>query len=147
VVWLTVFWLGDLVLALAERKPALAVSVVLLAGGATYWLYRATAHMKRRWWLGWCVFVLVVNGNSVITGIKCRTEGYVYEYCAYGAVSQAQFNSCRSHVDHHVIDGLDTNAARFAKGQRTSCGGDAGPFCPDALTRRDLLEDAPRPYE
>ena len=83
-----------------------------------------------------------------LAGYRNRTEGYLYDYCSYGAVSDAQLDGCLNHVTDEVIDRRDTNAARFAKEQLHECLADAGPFCTHALENRHLEEEAPRtPFE
>jgi len=53
----------------------------------------------------------------------------VEDYCAYGAVSQAQLDGCIDHVTPQTVDDYDTNAAEYARGELEECLGDAGPFC------------------
>lgn len=55
----------------------------------------------------------------------------VGDYCAYGAVSQAQLEGCRDHVTDDDVDARDTNAAQYARGELDECLADAGPFCED----------------
>lgn len=75
------------------------------------------------------MLVCVVAGLSA----GCATGGsdLVYDYCAYGAVSEAQLDGCVEHVTPEVVDGYDTNAAEYARGELDSCLDDAGPFCED----------------
>ena len=56
-------------------------------------------------------------------------QGIVDRYCEYGAVSRAQLNGCESHVSLSYVQGLRTNAARYAAGDLRECLADAGPFC------------------
>jgi len=53
----------------------------------------------------------------------------IADYCAYGAVSEAQLAGCESHVEESDIDELDTNAAEYSRGELDECLDDAGPFC------------------
>lgn len=59
----------------------------------------------------------------------CASRSTVEAYCSYGAVSQEQLDGCVSHVTEEVVDGYDTNAARYARGEIDDCRADAGPFC------------------
>lgn len=61
----------------------------------------------------------------------CGTGGEIARYCEYGAVSEAQLDGCKDHVEGDQVDRLDTNAARYARGDLDRCLADAGPFCRD----------------
>lgn len=50
-------------------------------------------------------------------------------YCEYGALSEAQLQGCIDHVTVDDFDRLNTNAARYARGELDKCRRDAGPFC------------------
>jgi hypothetical protein len=74
------------------------------------------------------VLVLAIGLSS------CAADGagggdVVHDYCAYGAVSEAQLEGCESHVSEATVDGYDTNAARYARGELSDCLADSGPFC------------------
>jgi hypothetical protein len=56
-------------------------------------------------------------------------QDLVVRYCEYGSVSQEQLNGCIEHVSSGDVEGRDTNAARYARGEIDSCRSDAGPFC------------------
>jgi hypothetical protein len=56
-------------------------------------------------------------------------DNYIDPYCRYGAKSQAELDSCLSHVNSDDIDELQTNAAQFARGTIDECRDDAGPYC------------------
>ena len=58
-----------------------------------------------------------------------RGGDVVHDYCAYGAVSEAQLEGCETHVDEATVDSYDTNAAQYARGELDECLQDAGPFC------------------
>jgi len=78
-----------------------------------------------------------------------QRDGLVYDYCAYGAVSEAQLLGCINHADPEEIWKSDTNAARFGREVLSDCLADAGPLCADALEYRLLEEEAAqdrRPY-
>jgi hypothetical protein len=53
----------------------------------------------------------------------------VKDYCAYGAMSEAQLVGCTSSVTHDDATSRDTNAAAYARGELDECLSDAGPFC------------------
>jgi hypothetical protein len=60
--------------------------------------------------------------------VGCGGTNEVTTYCSYGAVSQAQLDGCEQHVTNY-IDGLSTNASRYARGELNQCLADAGPYC------------------
>jgi hypothetical protein len=68
---------------------------------------------------------------AVVAGglAACGGGTSVSDYCSYGAVSQAQLEGCIEHVDQDYINRLDTNAARYARGELDRCLADSGPFC------------------
>ncbi len=84
-------------------------------------------------------FVLLASGGVVELA---REEGVrlVDEYCAYGAVSDAQLEGCKSHVTADEVRELRTPAAVFAI-EEGACGGGAGPFCAEAVERRESDAD------
>jgi hypothetical protein len=63
--------------------------------------------------------------------VACGSEVSVADYCAYGAVSEAQLDGCIDHVDESDVERLDTNAAQYGRGELDKCLSDAGPFCGD----------------
>ncbi len=67
-----------------------------------------------------------------LQGSNSARNHYVRPYCLYGAKSQAQLDGCMSHVTNDDINNLDTQAARFGRGDTSNCLADAGPFCADA---------------
>jgi hypothetical protein len=75
--------------------------------------------------------MVVVAGCGSEPNTVNDDENYVVSYCTYGAVSQAQLDGCEAHVTIEAIDGRDTNAARYARGEEDACLADAGPFCRD----------------
>ena len=62
-------------------------------------------------------------------GSSASSDDPILDYCSYGAVSQAQLDGCIEHVPTSQVNGLDTDAARYAKGQLDRCLSDSGPFC------------------
>lgn len=95
-----------------------------------------------------CVAATIVLGlfaYSVITELQ-YSHRLVSDYCAYGAVSDTQLASCKSHVTANDVRARDTSAARFAdSGSDAVCGGGSGPFCQAVLNRRSLEDQAPPP--
>jgi hypothetical protein len=67
-------------------------------------------------------FTFLATGNSA-------PKPSIADYCAYGAVSQAQLSRCETHAKPDEIARLHTNAADFAMRRLRSCRPDAGPFC------------------
>jgi hypothetical protein len=65
----------------------------------------------------------------VMAGLAACGGTSVSDYCSYGAVSEAQLEGCIEHITTREVDGLDTNAARYARGELTECLADSGPFC------------------
>jgi hypothetical protein len=84
--------------------------------------------------------VIVILAGAVLgawPGEIARDRGELNDYCRYGVVFSTELQGCLDHVTTGRIDHLDTNAARFARGQLKSCLADAGPFCAQALAVRD----------
>lgn len=52
-------------------------------------------------------------------------------YCSYGARSAAQYDSCLEKVTADDIVSRNTEAAKFARGSKLTCGRDSGPYCHD----------------
>jgi len=84
-------------------------------------------------------FVLLASGGVVELA---REEGVrlVDEYCAYGAVSDARLDGCKGHVTADEVRSLRTPAAVFAV-EEGDCGDGAGPFCAEAVERRESEAD------
>ena len=78
-----------------------------------------------------CALLSGCGSDSSSPGQKGEPDpaAYVEDYCAYGAVSQAQLDGCIDHVTPQTVDDYDTNAAEYARGELEECLGDAGPFC------------------
>jgi len=76
-----------------------------------------------------CVLLSGCGGSPGDPPSESDPAIYVEDYCAYGAVSQAQLDGCIDHVTPGTVDGYDTNAAEYARGELGECLGDAGPFC------------------
>jgi len=53
----------------------------------------------------------------------------VEAYCSYGAVSERQLAGCIDHVTENDFGDLNTEAARYGRGEIDECMADAGPFC------------------
>ena len=127
------------------------VAAALLAGLGVAWLAARRAFPGAgRWWtidaarfMPAPVFVLVVTALFAWGfGQEQRYQGTLYDYCAYGAVSQAQLTGCLDHVTTDRISQLNTDAARFAQGALSQCLADAGPFCAAAANQEQLQNQA-----
>jgi hypothetical protein len=70
-------------------------------------------------------------------------DRYIRPYCLYGARSDAQLAGCMSHVTSDDIDAVDTQAARFARGETSDCLADSGPFAAPAAKWNAIDEPAP----
>jgi hypothetical protein len=74
-----------------------------------------------------CAWLLAGCGE---TELGTRTEpNLIGEYCAYDAMSTEMLVECIDHSRRRHILRVDTNAARYARGELDRCLGDAGPFC------------------
>lgn len=72
---------------------------------------------------------LAVSSAAVVVAVAGCGGTSVARYCEYGAVSEAQLEGCEEHVTEAEVNALDTNAARYARGELAECRSDAGPFC------------------
>jgi hypothetical protein len=90
-------------------------------------------------------YVLVAGAIAygLYVGHQSRLHGTVADYCAYGAVSRAQFEGCKDHVSTDDVERLNTDAARFARRELEGCLADSGPFCERALNYRQLGDQDP----
>lgn len=52
-------------------------------------------------------------------------------YCSYGVRSEAQYDGCLDHVTADDVRSRNSEAAKFAKGTKKTCGSGSGPFCED----------------
>lgn len=84
-----------------------------------------------RSWVAPVAIVATLAAWGFFGGNNARNH-YVRPYCLYGAKSQAQLDGCMSHVTSEEINDLDTQAARFGRGDTSDCLDDSGPFCADA---------------
>lgn len=76
------------------------------------------------------VAVIGCGAVAMLLATACSSDGeLIGRYCEYGAVSAAQLTGCIDHVTFEDVDRLDTNAARYARGEIDVCLADAGPFC------------------
>jgi hypothetical protein len=95
-----------------------------------------------RAWVVPVAILLVSAAFAVVNGVTAR-QHYLSLYCDYGSVSAAQRAGCMRHVNTGHINTLDTQAARFARGETSECLSDAGPYCPatsrwNTVTPEDL---------
>lgn len=66
-----------------------------------------------------------------------NNDRLVWDYCAYGSVSVAQFARCVEDVTPGQVIYADTPASRFALGGG-DCGVGSGPYCDEAAKRREV---------
>lgn len=97
-----------------------------------------------RSWVAPVAILCVAAIWGAAAGSRTR-DNYVRPYCMYGAQSQAQLDGCMGRVTADDINRLDTQAARFARGDTSECLDDAGPFCADAAKWNTY--EPPRPNE
>ena len=117
----------------AENHPwvvfaALAV-VALLTLPAAYLLLEGTT------WLAVVTILLGGLGWGLVEGWDAR-DNYIGPYCEYGARTQNELDRCLDRVNSDEIDNLDTPPAQFARGETTTCGRGAGPFCRGEATSK-----------
>jgi hypothetical protein len=146
--WLWFTYVDEVLLTVGRRAFEAALGALVLAAlvGAAGWYGYCRGSPVRGWMIG-LFLVWAFIGYGVWSGHEQRSGGYIADYCAYGAVSQAQLDACIDHVVEGDINGLETNAAQFARREFDECRVDAGPFCEDFLQRR-LWEDVrPGPWE
>ncbi len=74
-----------------------------------------------------CAFVCWLLLVLTIPDARSLGRNYVGTYCAWGAVSERQFQECLNHVTIDQVHRLDTLAARFARGEHDPCG--PGIYC------------------
>jgi hypothetical protein len=129
--WGTVMVIG----AAALAALAIVAGVERLAGGSV------TAPVAITIAPGIVILIFALAG--AFAGQQVHDTGELHDYCYYGSVSDAEVTGCLSHVTTAHIDQLDTNAARFAKGDINRCLDDAGPYCAQALDERNNPPDDP----
>jgi hypothetical protein len=72
--------------------------------------------------------IFVGAGVAAVAVVGCG-QSRVEAYCSYGAVSEAQLQGCIENVTADEVDGYDTNAADYARGELDQCLEDSGPYC------------------
>jgi hypothetical protein len=138
-------------MVLAENRPWLSGFLIAAAAGTLYLGYQRTGGVlgPRPVWMRWAggiaIAIVAISLQAAAVGWRSRSEGYLHDYCSYGAVSQAQLEGCLDHVNHRQIDRLDTHAARFAREDLSLCLSDAGPFCETALGWQGVRDEQPPP--
>lgn len=141
--------LDQAVMDAGRRDTVTAAGVLavfaLASAGAWYGYFRDRGGFRT--WMGFLVAAWLFIGLGVWGGYRERSGGYIADYCAYGAVSQAQLDACIDHVDASEIDASKSTAARFARREFDECLASAGPFCEDFLSRRLWDDVRPGPYE
>jgi hypothetical protein len=138
--WLVFLWtLGSSLHQVAANDPAagvLVVAVVALIGATAYFSLVKRFGDDKQTWIGSPIAVLLVAlAIGTFVGINERASGKLRRYCEYGVVSRAQLAGCLDHVTDSQIDRLQTDAARFARGDLWQCLSDAGPFCASRLAK------------
>lgn len=79
--------------------------------------------------LATCMSLAIAFGGCGQDSPNQGSGNIVHDYCAYGAVSQAQLDGCESHITESTAASYNTNAGRYARGELDNCLTDAGPFC------------------
>jgi hypothetical protein len=118
-----------------------AVTATLGYGASV--IFRQTQDREWTWVARSMVAVAIALGFGTYGILSARDSSrqVVAEYCAYGAVSQAQLEGCKDHVGFSDVEEANTPAARFALGsEEEECGSGSGPFC-QAVSRRRRLEE------
>lgn len=138
---------------------ALVLAIAALAGGAYLGFQRgnvrwgqvrtpAEQYARRTAIVMTVVACVLAFGLWATEDWRADSRQVVEDYCAYGAVSQAQLDGCIQHVTFGDVKGRETRAARFALGavDEVSCGEGSGPFCASVDQRRWLEELEPRDW-
>jgi hypothetical protein len=97
------------------RGFGIALGVLLLLGAGGWQLWHEDGGILKS---------LPTKQEREVAGAK-----EIAVYCQYGGVSVAQLRGCYMHVHIGEIEGRDTNAARWARGELDECLADAGPYC------------------
>jgi hypothetical protein len=147
VAWVVFLWtLGSSVHQVAANDPAagvLVVAVLALIGATAYFSLVRRFGDDRQMWIGSPIAVLVVAlAIGTFVGISERSSGKLRKYCEYGVVSKAQLAGCLDHVTDSQIDRLETDAARFSRGDLWQCLSDAGPFCASRLAKMEADQNS-----
>jgi hypothetical protein len=119
-----------------------AVTAALGYGAAV--IFRQTKDRELTWVARSMVAVAIALGFGTygILTVRDSSRQVVADYCAYGAVSQAQLDGCKDHVGFSDVEEANTPAARFAlRSVEEECGSGSGPFC-EAVSQRRWLEEA-----
>lgn len=90
--------------------------------------------------LAGCGAVSQREGDEIVSEAFANELEMVARYCIYGSVSEAQYDGCVRNVSARYVEHSRSNAAEWAKGNRTICGYDAGPQCGPAGEQR--IEEA-----
>lgn len=75
------------------------------------------------------LLALGIYGVADFPAARDWGENTVGNYCAWGAVSEAQFQGCVNNVSLQQVRGLDSQAARFAVDREAVCGSAPGIYC------------------
>ena len=158
------WFLWDYVQLKAQNNPSevgarVALAVVVVAG-TWYWqesrrdALRYVPHdppiraadtrlHPNRAWVAPVAILVIAAAMGWLTAHDAR-DNYLRYYCEYGAKSSAQLDGCMEHVTTEDVNKLDTQAARFARGETSECGPDSGPYCENA-SKYNTLDHPDRP--
>ena len=81
--------------------------------------------------LGWParITLIIAIAGAALTLFISTAPSTVDDYCSYGATSVPQYRGCVDHVSREDVEAIDSNAARYARGEIDECLADAGPQC------------------
>jgi hypothetical protein len=102
--------------------PLLAGAVVLAVLVARWTIVKPTPDRSKA-----MIVVALLTGVVVLAAALQPTT--VQDYCSYGGRSDLQVAGCVANVSRAYVETLDTNAARYARGDIGSCLADSGPYC------------------
>jgi hypothetical protein len=135
----------------AAVDPVIAALVLLTAAaaGAAWVLAQRYRYDSRPPVFRVALTIAILGGVFTFLVVSDRQSAHrvVYDYCAYGSVSQRQLGTCQSHVTANYVRSIGTVAAGFALSGSSDaeCGAGAGPFCAQVINRRLLEDQAPPP--
>jgi hypothetical protein len=86
--------------------------------------------------LAGCGGVSQKEGDEIVKDAFANELEMVALYCIYGSTSEAQYDGCVRNVEARYVEHSHSNAAEWAKGNRTTCGYDSGPQCGAAGANR-----------
>ena len=110
----------------------LGLGVLVLVGfivvcGVAFWIYDEQTKLETGH--GAVQSVQEVREENDPQAAQIGALKIIANYCAYGATSADQLEGCYFHVHIGEIEGRDTNAAEWARGDLDECLSDSGPYC------------------